>query len=130
MLNKMKLLFNILSVGLIIFTITANVVFASQSAETTNLVQGASSQIVMMAVLFGAMYFLFIRPQNKKAKEHRDLIASVAIGDEIITVGGLLGKVEKVLDNFIVINLSSNVVVTIQKQAIAQVLPKDTIKSL
>lgn len=130
MLNKIKLFLNILSTMLITFVISTNLVFASSSKEVIATNQSPIGQIIMVVILFGCMYFLLLRPQNKKAKEHQNLIASLTDGDEVITVGGLLGKVNKVVDNFIVLWIADNVAVTVQKQAIAQILPKGTLKSL
>lgn len=130
MLNKIKLLLNFLSAILITFVIATNLVFADASKEGMIGNQGAIGQIIMLVILFGSMYFLLLRPQNKKAKEHQELISSLSDGDEVITVGGLLGKVNKIVDHFIILSIADNVVVTIQKQAIAQILPKGTLKSL
>lgn len=130
MLSKMKFILNLLSAALVMFIITTNLAYADISKEAAIQSGSMSSQIIMMVVLFGAMYFLLIRPQNKKAKEHKDLILSLNNGDEVITVGGLLGKVIKVIDHFVVLAIADGVEVAVQKQAIAQILPKGTLKSL
>lgn len=131
MLNKLKLLLNILSTILITFVIATNLVFANSSKEIiSGTGQSPIGSIIMVVILFGSMYFLLLRPQNKKAKEHEELIASLVDGDEVITVGGLLGRVNKVIDNFIILSIAENVLVTVQKQAVAQILPKGTLKSL
>ena len=75
-------------------------------------------------------YFLLWRPQSKRAKEHRELIANVAKGDEVATTGGMLGKVSKVTDDYFVISIAENTEITVQKNAIASVLPKGTLKSI
>ncbi len=84
--------------------------------------------------MFGAiivmMYFMMIRPQSKRAKEHKKLISELAIGDEILTTGGVLGVVSKLNDNFLKVTIAEGVDVTIQKQAIANALPKGTLKSI
>lgn len=129
MLNKMKFILNLLSAALVMFIITTNLAYADLSKEVAQS-DNMLNQIIMMVVLFGAMYFLLIRPQNKKAKEHKDLILSLNNGDEVITVGGLLGKVIKVIDHFVVLAIADGVEVAVQKQAIAQILPKGTLKSL
>ena len=128
MLNKIKLMLNILSILVVTFIITTNIAFAE--VHDTVMQGGMSGQIIMMAVLFGAMYFLLIRPQSKKAKEHKELLSGLNNGDEVITAGGLLGKVNKVIDHFVVLTIADGVEVAIQKQAIAQILPKGTLKSL
>ena len=130
MLSKMKFILNLLSAALVMFIITTNLAYADISKEAAIQSGSMSSQIIMMVVLFGAMYFLLIRPQNKKAKEHKNLILSLNNGDEVITVGGLLGKVIKVIDHFVVLAIADGVEVAVQKQAIAQILPKGTLKSL
>ncbi len=76
------------------------------------------------------MYFLIIRPQSKRAKEHRELMASLKTGDEVVTSGGLLGKINKISDNFVVLEIAKDVEITMQKASIAASLPKGTIKSV
>jgi len=74
------------------------------------------------------LYFVMIRPQMKKQKEHKAMIDALAKGDEIITAGGFLGKVSKLGDSFLSIELASGVEVQMQRSAVVQVLPKGTIK--
>ena len=90
---------------------------------------GGMSMIIMMVVLFGLMYFMMIRPQMKRQKEHRALISALAKGDEVVTNGGLAGRVEEVGDTFVTVEIAPNVKVKLQKGAIANVLPKGTLKS-
>ena len=85
--------------------------------------------IVMMVALFGIMYFLMIRPQMKRAKEHRDLISKLAKGDEVITSGGIAGRVDDLGDNFITVEVAEGVRLKLQRAAIVAVLPKGTLKS-
>jgi len=87
------------------------------------------SMIIMMVVLFGLMYFMMIRPQMKRQKEHRALIAALAKGDEVVTNGGLAGRVEEVGDTFVTVEIAPNVKVKLQKGAVQQVLPKGSLKS-
>ena len=75
------------------------------------------------------MYFLIIRPQSKRAKEHRELMASLKTGDEVVTSGGVLGKINKISDNFIVLEIAKDVEITMQRSSVAASLPKGTIKS-
>ena len=75
-------------------------------------------------------YFLIWRPQSKRAKEHKDLMSSLNKGDEVMTNGGILGKLTKVDDNYIVLQINDNVEIKMQKSAVAAVLPKGTIKSI
>ena len=85
--------------------------------------------IVMMVALFGIMYFLMIRPQMKRAKEHRELTGKLAKGDEVITNGGIAGRVEELGENFISVEIAEGVKVKMQRAAIVAVLPKGTLKS-
>jgi preprotein translocase subunit YajC len=75
-------------------------------------------------------YFLIWRPQSKRAKEHKDLMSSLNKGDEVMTNGGILGKLSKVDETYIVLQINDNVEIKMQKSAIAAVLPKGTIKSI
>ena len=85
--------------------------------------------IVMMVALFGIMYFLMIRPQMKRAKEHRELTSKLAKGDEVITNGGIAGRVDELGENFISVEIADGVRVMMQRTAIVAVLPKGTLKS-
>ena len=90
---------------------------------------GGISMIIMMVVLFGLMYFMMIRPQMKRQKEHRTMVSALAKGDEVVTNGGLAGRVEEVGETFITIEIAPNVKVKLQKGAVSQVLPKGSLKS-
>lgn len=84
-------------------------------------------------IFFGGMilifYFILIRPQSKRAKEHREMVGGLAKGDEVVTSGGLLGKITEVGDQFITLEIADNVQVKVQKQAAANVLPKGSLKA-
>lgn len=82
-----------------------------------------------LIILFGIFYFMLIRPQMKRAKEQRSMIAALAKGDEVLTSGGLLGRIEDIAEQFVVLEVASGVTVKMQKQAISAVLPKGTLKS-
>ena len=86
--------------------------------------------ILPLILMFGIFYFLLIRPQQKKSKEHKNLVAALKKGDEIITNGGLLSNVSNVEDNFLTCEIADKVEVRIQSHAVTTVLPKGTIKSL
>lgn len=90
---------------------------------------GGLSFIIMMVVLFALMYFMMIRPQQKRQKEHRAMLSALAKGDEVITNGGVAGRVDELGDSFVTIEIAANVKVKVQKVAISQVLPKGTLKS-
>ncbi|MHC8441006.1 MAG: preprotein translocase subunit YajC [Candidatus Eutrophobiaceae bacterium] len=93
--------------------------------------QGGGGQLLfMMAVFFLMMYLLIIRPQMKQAKEHKKLIAALAKGDEVLTSGGILGRIRDVGDNFILLEIAERVEIHVQKSSISQVLPKGSLKAL
>lgn len=75
-------------------------------------------------------YFLLIRPQTKRAKEHKQMLGSLAKGDEVVTNGGLLGRVTEVGENFIAMEIADGIQVKVQKLAVAALMPKGTIKAL
>jgi preprotein translocase subunit YajC len=91
---------------------------------------GGMSLIIMMVVLFGLMYFMMIRPQMKRQKEHRTLVAGLAKGDEVVTNGGIAGRVSEVGETFITVEIAANVMVKVQKGSVQQVLPKGSLKSV
>jgi preprotein translocase subunit YajC len=91
---------------------------------------GTLELILPLLLMFAIFYFLLIRPQQKKAKEHKNMVGSLSKGDEIITNGGLLAKITDVDDNFLTCKISANVEVKIQRFAITSVMPKGTIKNL
>jgi preprotein translocase subunit YajC len=84
---------------------------------------------LIMAAFIALFYFMLIRPQSKRAKEHQALIAKLATGDEVVTTGGLLGKIAEVGDTFITLEVADGVLVKVQKVQIAQLMPKGTLKS-
>ena len=86
-------------------------------------------QMLPLVLMFVLLYFLMIRPQSKKAKEHRAMLAALQKGDEVVTAGGTLGKVTKVGDNFVSIEIAPNVEMQVQRPSVASVMPKGTIKS-
>lgn len=99
---------------------------------TTQAASPASSmfQILFLGGLFVVFYFLAIRPQRKRQKEHSDMVAALAKGDEVVTSSGILGKVNKVDDDYVVLQVADNVELKFQKVAINAVLPKGTLKSI
>jgi preprotein translocase subunit YajC len=86
--------------------------------------------LVMIAAIFVLFYFMLIRPQNKKAKEHRELVGRLKKGDEVVTTGGLLAKVVSLDEQYIKVSLAEGVEINLQKGAVTAVLPKGTLKSL
>jgi preprotein translocase subunit YajC len=83
-----------------------------------------------MILIFVVFYFLLIRPQQKKAKEHRAMLGALQKGDEVITAGGLIGRVTKLSDQYATVEIAPGVETPVQRSAIAQLLPKGTIKTL
>jgi preprotein translocase subunit YajC len=84
---------------------------------------------LMVGVFFVIFYFLLFRPQQKRAKEHQNLLAKLATGDEVVTGGGLLGKVTDVGETFITLEIADGVRIKVQKTQITQLMPKGTLKS-
>jgi len=84
-------------------------------------------------LLFGFMiliYFLMIRPENKRRKTHQEMLSSLDLGNEVVTAGGLLGKVSKISDQYIELSVADNTKIKVQKTSISTVLPKGTLKSI
>ncbi len=84
----------------------------------------------LMAVLFAAMYFMMIRPQMKRQKEHRAMVSALGKGDEVVTNGGVAGRIDTLGESFVMVEVADGVKIKVQRAAIAQVLPKGTLKSL
>ncbi len=103
---------------------------ASAQAQTAAPPGGGMMQIVMLVGLFAIMYFMLIRPQRKRQKEHQQLVESVAKGDEVVMTSGMLGKVTEVGDIYVSVDVGSNVNLKFQKAAVHAVLPKGTIKAI
>ncbi len=91
---------------------------------------GGFMQLLPMILMFVVLWFLMIRPQMKKAKEHKALLAGLAKGDEVVTQGGIVGKVTKVGENYVSVEIAEGTEVVVQKPSIGLVLPKGTIKSI
>jgi preprotein translocase subunit YajC len=85
--------------------------------------------LLPLILMFVLLYFLMIRPQTKRAKEHRTMLSGLQKGDEVVTAGGTLGKVTKVGDNYVSVEIAPNVEIQVQKPSITTLLPKGTIKS-
>jgi len=86
------------------------------------------STLLMVAVMFGIMYFMMIRPQMKRQKEHRELLSALGKGDEVVMNGGLTGRIEDIGDSLLKVEIAPGVVVQVQKGSVTQVLPKGTLK--
>ena len=94
---------------------------------------GQSTQGILgflpLIVIFAIFYFMLIRPQSKRAKEHRNMVANLGKGDEVVTNGGLLGKIIEMGENFITLELADGVQVKVQRQAVSALMPKGTMKA-
>ena len=88
------------------------------------------AEFLPMILLFVVFYFVLIRPQMKRAKEHKALVEALAKGDEVVTNGGVLGKITELGENFIQLEVADNTQIKVQRGAIASVMPKGTVKSL
>ncbi|MEM9207696.1 MAG: preprotein translocase subunit YajC [Pseudomonadota bacterium] len=82
--------------------------------------------LLPMIVIFGAFYFLLIRPQQKKQKAHTELVSALQVGDEVMTAGGILGKITGVSEHYAVIQVSDSTEIKVQKASVSQVVPKGT----
>jgi preprotein translocase subunit YajC len=103
----------------------------AQTAPAAAASGGMESSLMSMlplVLMFVVLYFVMIRPQMKKQKEHRAMIEAIAKGDEVVTAGGLIGKVSKMGESYVGVELAQGVEVQMQRSAIVQVLPKGTVK--
>lgn len=91
--------------------------------------QGMFSPLIIMGLFVAVFYFLLIRPQSRKRKEHAAVVSQVGVGDDIVTIGGILGRITKLNDDFIEVTIAKDTTISIQKSAIANVLPKGTFKA-
>ena len=87
---------------------------------------GGTSFIIMMVLMFAAFYFLLIRPQQKKQKQHQELVSGLQVGDEVLTAGGILGKISGVSEHYAVVSISDNTEIKVQKSSVSMVVPKGT----
>lgn len=85
--------------------------------------------LLPLVVIFVLFYFLLIRPQQKRSKQHKEMAASLKKGDEVVTNGGTLGKVTEAGENFLTLEVAEGVHIKVQRQAIQQMMPKGTVKS-
>lgn len=95
------------------------------SAPSTDL-----ASFLPLIIIFILFFFMIIRPQMKQAKEHRNMVAALQKGDEVVTSGGIVGKITKVTDSFVNIEIAEGTEIIVQKHAIQSALPKGTIKGI
>jgi preprotein translocase subunit YajC len=110
------------------------VLISTAFAQTAGAAPASTQDTIMgllpMILMFVILYFLMIRPQMKKAKEHKAMIEALQKGDEVVTQGGVAGRVTKVGDNYVKVEVADNVEISVQKPAITVILPKGTLKAL
>jgi preprotein translocase subunit YajC len=90
---------------------------------------GGLLSLLPLVLIFVVFYFLLIRPQTKRQKEHREMVSQLATGDEVVTAGGVLGKITETSEQFVHVEVASGVVLKVQKHTIGAVMPKGTVKS-
>jgi len=103
--------------------------FISNAYAQTESAGGGLLGLMPLILIFVIFYFMLIRPQMKRAKQHKELVSQLAKGDEVVTNGGLLGKITKVDESFVTLKVSDGVEVRLQRHAVASVMPKGTVKS-
>lgn len=104
---------------------------SAQAADTAPAAAppgGGFMSFLPLIIIFVIFYFLLIRPQTKRAKEHRAMVQALSKGDEVVTSGGILGRVSDLDENHLTLEIASGVTVKVQRQAVTQVLPKGTLK--
>lgn len=102
---------------------------AAAQAAGTPAQPSALMQMLPLVLIFVVFYFLLIRPQAKRAKEHKAMVSALSAGDEVITGGGILGKVTEVGEQFVEVEVADGVRLKVQRHSVGQVLPKGTVKS-
>ena len=107
-----------------------NLLIPTASAQATGAAGGEMGllNILFPIILIGAFYFLLIRPQTKRAKEHKQMVDALKKGDEVVSGGGMLGRIIEVGENFVQVELADNIQIRVQKQAISSLMPKGTYK--
>lgn len=102
----------------------------AQSAGAASPQGGGIESMLLIVLMFGVLYFLMIRPQMKRAKEHKAMVEALQKGDEVISGGGILGRVSKINENYVTLEVSQGVEMVFQRSAVQVVLPKGTIKNI
>lgn len=91
---------------------------------------GGMESMLLIVLMFVVLYFLMIRPQMKRAKEHKTMIEALQKGDEVITAGGMLGRISKINENYATLEIADNVEIQVQRAAVQLILPKGSIKNI
>ncbi len=108
-----------------------NILIADAHAQTAPASGGGAGmlELLPLLVLFAVFYFFLIRPQMKRQKEHRQLVEALAKGDEIVTSGGIAGRITDMSDTFLTMEIAKGIEVKVQKQAVGAILPKGSLKA-
>ena len=108
--------------------------FISDAMAAASTTPGAQSDgtfsLIMIVAIFVLFYFMLIRPQNKRAKDHRELVGKLQKGDEVVTAGGMVAKVSSIDEQFIKVLVSEGIEICLQRNSVTSVLPKGTLKAL
>ena len=116
-------------INLVILLFSSSLIYAADAAGAENTQQSIMSMLPLFLIFVLFMYFMVIRPQSKRVKEHKSLLDTIKHGDEVMVCGGIIGEIEKINNDFIVLNISKDNNILIRKSAISSILPKGTIKS-
>ncbi|CAJ0698634.1 MAG: preprotein translocase subunit YajC [Ralstonia sp.] len=102
----------------------------AQTAPAAGGAAGGLMSFLPIILMFVVLWFIMIRPQMKRQKETKAMLEALAKGDEVVTAGGILGKVSKVAEQYVTVEIAANTEITVQKSAVTTVLPKGTLKAL
>jgi len=100
----------------------------AQAAAATGL--GSFEPLLMIGLMFVVMYFVLIRPQMKRGKEHKQLLEGLQKGDEVVALGGVVGKITELSDQYVTLEIAANTQIVVQRPAVQVLLPKGTLKSI
>lgn len=115
------------------FTIGVHVFISNAYAQTAAAdpgIMGSLTTFLPLILMFVVMYFLMIRPQQKRQKELKAMMDALAKGDEVVTAGGIVGRVSKVTDSYVTLEIAVGTEITVQKNSVTTLLPKGTLKAL
>ena len=91
---------------------------------------GGFESLILIVLMFAVLYFLMIRPQMKRAKEHKTMIEALQKGDEVVAAGGMLGRISKISESYVTLEIADHVEIQVQRPAVQLVLPKGTLKNI
>jgi len=103
--------------------------FISNAYAQDSATSGGLLSFLPLIIIFAIFYFMLIRPQMKRSKEHRQLVSQLGKGDEVVTNGGVLGRITAVSESFVTLEVGDKVQIKVQRHAVANIMPKGTIKS-